>query len=380
MAFNDELSEALVAATTQNTNVRHVPVAVDRHTIAHYLPQFHAIPENDEWYGAGFTEWTNVRRSKPLTLGHRPIQPGDLGWYSLDSTDVMFGQQALAERYGVTSFAFWHYWFGGRRVLEKPAELLLADPSLLMRFSFFWANESWKGTWYGAPKKTLISQEYPVGDAARHFESMTAFFADPRYVRVGGKLLLGIYRPHLIPDVDQYVDVWRTRAEQLGLGELFILGQAEGDFEAPDCCDASWTNPLKFSTASAPIRRQLSHLVKLPWAIDANRLAGALEDFYRSAPLRTVPTVMANWDNTPRAHRRGSYLIRNSESTFAKQCAAALELDDRRVRSGHDSILLVKSWNEWAEGNSLEPSEEHGHSFGDALAATIAQKRSSRSN
>jgi lipopolysaccharide biosynthesis protein len=358
----------LRTASGSSTGDRHV-----RHVIAHYLPQFHVIAENEEWYGSGFTEWTNVRKSRPLTLGHRPVRPGALGWYSLDSTDAIYQQASLAERFGVTSFALWHYWFGGRLVLEKPAQNLLGDPSLPAKFCFFWANETWKGSWYGAPNRVLISQDYPEGDAAKHFEYLAPFLADPRYTRINGRPLIGLYRPSQIPQIDRYLDTWRSRAHQLGLADPYIIGQDDTDLDAPASCEAIWSNPLRFSPGAALVPRRISHALRQPWAIDARKLERALTAHHDQATGRTVPTVMPNWDNTPRSFRRGSYLVRNSSEVFAKQVEGALRLDNKRRAAGLDSIVLVKSWNEWAEGNVLEPSEEFDHQFGDALATSLKQ-------
>ena len=192
-------------------------------SIAFYLPQFHPIPENDEWWGEGFTEWTNVRRARPLFPGHhQPELPGPLGFYDLRDSNVRDAQADLARSHGIDAFCYYHYWFGGRRLLERPFDEVLASGRPDLPFCLCWANEPWTRAWDGSDRKVLVHQDYSEDDDRRHISWLIEAFKDERYVRVDGKPLFLVYRADAMPDPAGTTRLWRDMADRAGLPGLFL--------------------------------------------------------------------------------------------------------------------------------------------------------------
>ena len=205
--------------------------------IAFYLPQYHPIPENDEWWGPGFTEWTNVARARPLFRGHaQPHIPADLGFYDLRLPETREQQASLAQDHGIEAFCYWHYWFGdGRRVLERPFAEVLASGRPLMKFCLGWANESWTGIWHGAQDRVLMEQRYPgKEDAAAHFRTLLPAFRDERYLRVGDLPVLHVYKPGNLPNAARFVDDWQEMAKKAGLPGLYLVAGVGRGYDGYD--------------------------------------------------------------------------------------------------------------------------------------------------
>lgn len=202
--------------------------------VALYLPQFHPIPENDRWWGPGFTEWTNVAGARPLFPGHRqPNLPGSLGFYDLRLAEVRAAQAALAQAHGIEAFCYWHYWFGdGRQLLERPFEEVLASGSPDISFCLGWANESWSGVWHGAPERILIEQRYPDDDDSLHFAHLLTAFRDERYLRVGGRPVFHVYRPEQLPDASRFVQRWQDLAAEAGLPGMYLVAGLRDSYAA----------------------------------------------------------------------------------------------------------------------------------------------------
>src|SRR5439155_17197542 len=330
--------------------------------IALYLPQFHPIPENDEWWGKGFTEWTNVAKAKPMFHGHyQPHVPADLGFYDLRVPETREAQAALARRYGIEGFCYYHYWFAGRRILERPFNEVLASGAPDFPFCLCWANATWTGIWYGAPKRILIEQTYPGrSDHEAHFRALLPAFADPRYIRVAGKPLFLVFDPESLPDAKASLDLWRSMAIDAGLGGLHIVGMpwswawdpAAHGFDAssvqPIAPGRVWVSPrkpLRWLRRRLQIWRRLP--VILPYKSYAQTyMAGATrENWY--------PCVMHAWDNTPRSGRNGGVLVGATPELFRRVLENNSEL--LQDRPPERRRLFLKAWNEWAGGNHLEP-------------------------
>ncbi len=340
--------------------------------VAFFLPQFHPIPENDEWWGPGFTEWTNTAKARPLFPGHRqPTLPADLGFYDLRLPATREAQAALAARYGVEAFCYWHYWFGGgRRILETPFAEVLASGEPSVSFCLGWANQTWTGIWHGAADRVLMEQTYPgAEDDQAHFDAIVAAFRDERYLRVDGRPVFYVFRPEELPDAAQFVDRWQQmaregrarRAVPRGGGQRPPRPRAEVHAAAADGFDASAyirlparTEP-RDDTAMRARRKLLRGLEIYPYA----REPLPMPDRARRRPL--PPAVYPNWDNTPRAGRRGLALHGSSPEKF--QPARAGGGRHARARPADERLLWVKSWNEWAEGNHLEPDLRFGHGW-----------------
>ena len=344
--------------------------------LALYLPQFHPIPENNEWWGEGFTEWTNVVKARPLFRGHaQPHLPADLGFYDLRTPEVREAQAELALRHGISGFCYWHYWFGGRLLLNRPLEDVLDSGRPDFPFCVAWANQSWSGVWHGSPDRILMEQTYPgPDDDARHFAYLQRAFEDSRHVRIGGKPIFFIFVPHGrtgLPEPARFVERWQNMADQAGLGGLYLvacLGEKDVAYATcfEDGFDAAMYYELPFEhTAQTWLRERF--LVKgMARGPVRYRYAPTFQDTPSSLRGRVFPTVWPNWDNTPRCGRRGTVAVGATPARFGAHLRRALELaSDAPV---DEQIVMIKSWNEWAEGNYLEPDREVGSARLEAVA------------
>lgn len=346
----------------------------DVEVAALYLPQFHPIPENDEWWGAGFTEWTNVQRARPLFHGHRqPVVPGELGYYDLRDPAVREAQAELARTHGVTSFCYWHYWFGGRRLLERPFDEVLASGTPTFPFFLGWANQSWTGVWHGDPGRVLMEQTYPEGDDGAHFAALLPALRDPRYVRVGGKPVLLVFSPTDLPSPARFVDTWQMLADAAGLGGLYLVAWLEGrewgiqyETHAADGFDAGLYVQFPFTrTVPARVRERLRARserfgpLRYPYCEDLPSPA-------RSLAGRVHASAQPNWDNTPRSGRRGVVATGSSPVAFRRHLGQALSRE--LANPPGERLCVIKSWNEWAEGNYVEPDAVHGRAWLRAVA------------
>jgi hypothetical protein len=347
--------------------------------IALYLPQFHPIPENDAWWGRGFTEWTNTAKAKPLFRGHdQPHVPADLGFYDLRVAETRQAQADLARAHGVEAFCYYHYWFAGRRILERPFNEVLASGAPDFPFCLCWANETWTGIWHGAPDRVLMEQTYPGrADHEAHFATLRPAFADPRYLRVEGKPLFLLFKPEKLPDPAATLALWRSWAEAAGLGGLYLVGmtarpewdpRAHG-FDAkgllPLILPRPWVSrrePVKWLRGWLQTRRGLPTILSYPDFV-------AQELRRRSSDEDTYPCLVHAWDNTPRSGGHGVVLDGATPELFRGLLDAAVRgLADRPPER---RLLFLKSWNEWAEGNHLEPDLRHGLGFLRAVAAAL---------
>lgn len=350
--------------------------------IAFYLPQFHPIPENDKWWEKGFTEWTNVGKAYPLFPGHyQPKLPSELGYYDLRVPETRLAQADLAKEYGIEGFCYWHYWFGhGKRLLQRPFDEVLASGEPDFPFCLAWANESWRGFFHGIKtKETLIDQLYPgEEDYVAHFELVLPAFLDSRYITVDGKPLFLIYHPlDNSVEVKRFMDVWRALAIKNGLKGIYFIGQTYHlDDERKELEDMGFDaiNTVRLFDYEHKRRslfrraRFLHNVFNMPWIVDyrkASRFFIAPQD----AEEGIVPTVIPNWDHTPRSGKRGLVLHRANPANFE------LHLQDVvtcvRHKPHEHRLAFVKSWNEWAEGNYLEPDRRFGRAYLEILKKYI---------
>lgn len=342
-------------------------------TIAFHLPQFHAIAENDRWWGAGFTEWTNVTRALPNWRGqHQPQLPADLGFYDLSDPRALRKQIALAERYGIGGFCHYFYWFsGGRRVLEKPLEALVAPDAPDFPFCLCWANENWTRTWDGQEKDVLLSQTYADGDAAALIAEMTPFLKRPNYIRVGGKPLVLIYRPGLLPDPRAWTEAWRAHCRAEGIGEIHLafVENFENAQTYPDPAPLGFDATVEFPPAG------VSTPINPPGPLVNPRFEGVANDYralvrhYLAAPVpghRRYRGVMPSWDNTARRQDQ-SYAYAYATPGAFQAWLEAMMADTRRQNFGDERIVFINAWNEWAEGAHLEPDVRFGHGWLEAV-------------
>jgi hypothetical protein len=348
--------------------------------LALYLPQFHPIPQNDQWWEPGFTEWTNLAAARPQFHGHvRADLPGELGFYDLRVPEVRERQAELATLHGVTAFCWWHYWFAGRRLLERPFHEVLTSGRPDFPFCLCWANQSWSGVWHGAPDRILMEQTYPEGDDAAHFAELLGAFGDDRYYRVEGRPLFGVFRPQELPNARRFVDTWQQLARDAGLPGLYLVAFAESrewgaqyTTHVEDGFDAAVHVAFPFErTALTKVRDRLR--------TSNERFGPGRYHYSRDLPnyprtLRGVvhPSVCPNWDNTPRSGRRGSVIIDASPDRFerhVRQAVARAQLNPQGQQ-----LVVIKSWNEWAEGNHVEPDRVHGRAWLEAIRRSVASE------
>lgn len=344
--------------------------------IALYLPQFHPVPENDAWWGRGFTEWTNTAKARPLFPRHyQPHVPTDLGFYDLRVAETRSDQAALARDHGIEAFCYYHYWFGaGRRLLERPFKEVVASGEPDFPFCLCWANETWTGVWHGVPNRVLVEQTYPGDDDHRaHFAALLPAFVDRRHVRVDGKPVFSIYKPEKLPEPNRVLDLWRDLAARAGLGGLYILGMHadprwdprdhgfDGKVALPLIQNRPWVSkrqPLRW------LRREAALRAGLPSFHDARRFVAELESL-RELPYEWHPCLIHAWDNTPRSGRNGVVLRHATPEQYSRLVRSAADL--AQAKPPEHRLIFLKSWNEWAEGNHLEPDLRFGRQFLEAL-------------
>lgn len=366
--------------------------------IAFYLPQFHEIPENNAWWGKGFTEWTNMKKARPLFEGHnQPRVPLNDNYYDLLNPETLRWQVDLANTYGIGGFCFYHYWFDGHMLLEKPVEMFLADKTLNLPFCICWANEHWTNQWISGENKVLIEQRYgSEREWKEHFDYLLQFMEDERYIRVDGKPLIVIYRPEIIDCLEEMLDCWRSMAEEAGLGGLTVAYQHPSYYVYPEKNETLFDYNIEFQPTLAltlekskkhkvlrSIKRRVALVAEKHLGLDL-RFIGAggngLTHFDYDAiwnsilsmePTRdkSFPGAFVDWDNTPRRGEKGSLYdgvtVEKFHANFYEQV--------KRARSLYKSdYMFIFAWNEWAEGGYLEPDENRGYGFLEAIHNSLS--------
>jgi hypothetical protein len=339
--------------------------------IAFYLPQFHPIPENDEWWGAGFTEWTNVRRASPQYPGHyQPRVPGELGYYDLRDADVRHRQAALAKQFGVHGFCYYYYWFSGRRLLEQPLDLMLADRALDLPFCLCWANETWSRRWDGSEDETLIAQQYRPEDPARFIRDLIPILADPRYITVAGAPVILVYRPAVIPDVRGVLRTWREVAAAAGVPKLHLCAMQTALYTSG--LDDGFDAMVEFPPHSVVVGEMTTSMPDL--AVDFSGKVFSYPDVVQfsigretAARLPVYRGVMTGWDNTAR-RGRASHIFHEATPEHYEMWLRRVVDYTVRNHDGDRRLVFVNAWNEWAEGAYLEPDQAYGRRFLEATA------------
>jgi GT2 family glycosyltransferase/glycosyltransferase involved in cell wall biosynthesis len=331
--------------------------------IAFYLPQFHPIQENDRWWGKGFTEWTNVAKAKPLFPGHyQPHVPADLGFYDLRLPEARIAQADMAREYGLYGFCYYHYWFQGKMLLETPIREVLKTGQPDFPFCLCWANENWTRVWNGGSKDILISQEYSEKDDAEHIRYLCEIFRDRRYIRIHGKPLFLVYRPRQFPNPLRTASIWRDAAKRGGVGELFLC-QVESfpeDYNA-NPMDIGFDASVEFQPdwyrlgpkETEPLYRGLT--VFRYEQVIKNMLTKP------QPPYRRFPCVTPSWDNSPRRRETGVIFRDSSPALYERWLQKTIQ----RVKENpvEEQVVFINAWNEWGEGNHLEPDQKHGRAF-----------------
>jgi len=335
--------------------------------IAFYLPQFYPIPENDNWWEPGFTEWTNVARAKPLFNGHvQPKLPADLGYYDLRVSEIREKQARFACEHGIEGFCYWHYWFGGgKRILERVFKEVLESGKPDFPFCLAWANQSWTGHWHGRKKDVLVSQNYfGIEDYTDHFHEILPAFHDKRYITVDQKPLFLIYNPYDIPDPMEFTNYWKELASKNGLNGIYFLAidNTHKNIETYGMNGSTWHEPSLHKHLPKKLYQIISR--KLGYKQNPKRIAYSEYVRYslnKNLASNQYPTIIPNWDNTPRSQHNGLVYENSTPELFSNLLQKAIGLVENREID--KKLIFIKSWNEWAEGNYLEPDTRYGKAY-----------------
>lgn len=353
--------------------------------IAFYLPQYHPIPENDKWWGKGFTEWQNVCKAKPLFPGHyQPHLPTDLGFYDLRSEESRIAQADLARENGIYGFCYYHYWFNGKRLLERPLEEMLASNKPDFPFCLCWANENWTRRWDGQDDSILMEQVYSEADDRAHIKELFKFFKDPRYIRINDKPVFLVYRTENIPNLLRTTEVWREEARNAGIGELYLLrvesigsvNPHEIGFDAALEFAPDWNRMGTVARSYSPDDPNLPDIVEIPNEVyDKNytRSYGELVEEMLKKEQPSYPwmrCVTPSWDNSARKKEKAVILVGSSPKAYQTWLEKVI---NKTVAHNDPSerFIFINAWNEWAEGNHLEPCIKWGRSYLEATRNAI---------
>ncbi|MDR1055976.1 MAG: glycoside hydrolase family 99-like domain-containing protein [Prevotellaceae bacterium] len=377
--------------------------------IAFYLPQFHPIPENDEWWGKGFTEWTNVGKAKPLFRGHyQPRVPADLGYYDLRIPEVREAQAQMAHKAGIEGFCYWHYWFGnGKRLLEKPFQEVLESGKPDFPFCLGWANETWTNkSWEEGTrqikKSILMEQIYDENDYVKHFYAVLPAFKDKRYITIDDKPLFVVFKPLDIPNSKIFIDTWNRLAEENGLKGVYFVGIRQNMDESErrfffknkkiianniaqkyneilkmgfDAVNSRgyWRAEYYASSTMYMLYRWIMRKLFRRFLVikckqsDINKFLYSGEDTWENV----YPTLIPSWDRSPRSGVNARIYTDSTPELFKQQIEKALSLLENR--KDENKILFLQSWNEWAEGNYVEPDLKFGKGYINVLREMLVE-------
>lgn len=349
--------------------------------IALYLPQYYPFPENDKWWGKGFTEWTNVGKAKPLFRGHyQPRVPADLGYYDLRVPETRQAQADMARQFGIEGFCYWHYWFGnGRRLLDRPFNEVLKSGTPDFPFCLAWANHSWmKKLWtVGLDNETLIEQTYPgIEDYTAHFYAMLPAFKDQRYITVENKPFFLIFEPFNSPEIKILIKTWQQLAIENALPGIYFVGQGiRGQKEAIlnlgfDAFNENYVEDI-YSSRSLIFRAAIKLRTQL-FGISRVYEYGKAMKFFSSKDAvneETIPIICPNWDHSPRSGKKGFILKNSTPELFKKHISQVFGYIKNKPYEKR--IAIIKSWNEWGEGNYMEPDIKYGKRYLEVLKETV---------
>ncbi|KAB0672328.1 glycosyl hydrolase [Oryzomonas sagensis] len=360
-------------------------------TIAFYLPQYHPIPENDAWWGKGFTEWTNVAKARPLFLGHhQPQIPADLGFYDLRLEETRIAQAELAREYGIGGFCYYHYWFNGKMLLERPFNDVLTSSKPDFPFCLCWANENWTRRWDGLEQEILMRQNYDDYDPIQHAQWLVQAFKDQRYIKISGRPLFLVYRADHLKNIRNVLAAWKAYALESGFPGLYVCAVKNNQYKLSDAetIEAGFDaivefqpNPSDLKGAAMNLKtvtlvRKLNAILEklnLPRKSDYVRYdySKVVEAAIKKSPpaYKTFPCIFPNWDNTSR-RRFGITVIQNDDATlYAKWLESSMMAVENNPED--EKIVFVNAWNEWAEGCHLEPDTHTGRKFLEATLETL---------
>lgn len=336
--------------------------------IAFYLPQFHTIPENDKWWGEGFTEWTNTKKAKPLFEGHyQPKTPLNDNYYNLLDEKTQEWQAKIAKEHGIYGFCYYHYWFNGKMLLEKPMENMLRNKNIELPFCMSWANEPWARTWDGKDKEVLMPQTYgDKGDWENHFNYLLKFFKDERYIKLEGKPVMLIYRTNNIDKCDEMIGYWNEMAQENGFKGIYVV-ETLNSFQSEPSIENSQAvvefEPMltirhhlpMFKQGQRYLRKKINKLDLIEYDYVWKRIINKDIDYGKSKFLG----AFVSWDNTARKGKKGLVINNSTPDKFRHYLKEQLE----KAESENSKFVFMNAWNEWAEGTYLEPDKKNGFQY-----------------
>ncbi len=351
------------------------PFRLEARAIAFYLPQFHTIPENDEWWGKGFTEWTNVRRASPQFPGHcQPRTPGELGYYDLvKNPNIRRRQVELAMLHGVSGFCFYFYWFAGKRLLEQPILDFADDPEINFPYCLCWANENWGRHWDGLDDEILIAQDHSASDDINFISHISRFLKNENYIRIDGKPLLIVYRPALLPDALETSERWRDWCRRKDIGEIYLAYTQS--FETVDPAEIGFDAAIEFPPNNSGLVEKSRRS-----ATPSPEFSGKIYDWtdlhkksyaYRIPSYALFRGINPRWDNTPRRLSHATVLTGASPELYCDWLANAAEETKQRFSNWDERLIFINAWNEWAEGAYLEPDKRDGYAWLEATRRAL---------
>lgn len=349
----------------------------DTKLICFYLPQFHPIPENDQWWGPGFTEWNMVVRAKPLFPGHfQPTLPGELGFYDLRVPETRQKQADLASSYGIHGFCYYYYWFGGKRLLERPFEEVLASGKPDFPFCLCWANENWSRRWDGSEHEILMEQTYKDEDAASFIDTLLPAFKDPRYIRVDNKPLFVVYNVGALVNPAATAALWKKLAQDAGLPGLYLVrAETLNNFGDPAKYgfDAQVEfPPLNYKSERIDALEKMARVGSSPQVWDYEDTA--FHSIQRQRPdYKLLRSLIVAWDNTPRRPDKPSLHYGSTPKNYGRWLNEMIKWT-RRHHQGDERLVFINAWNEWGEGTYLEPDERYGRKYLEETLACIRQE------
>jgi lipopolysaccharide biosynthesis protein len=356
--------------------------------IAIVLPQFHPIPENDSWWGKGFTEWRNVARARPLFRGHyQPRLPGELGFYDLRVPETRADQAELAREHGIGGFCYYHYWFNGHRLLHRPVEEIRESGSPNFPYCLAWANENWTRAWNGGDRQILLRQVYSDTDDDAHIRTLLPHFADKRYIRVDGKPLFIVYKADHLPEPKRTFERWRDVAISAGIGDLTL---AQFEWSGAGSGVDPRSVGLDLNIEFAPDWRKLGGRKYMGWKSSLAMALGLLPRAYGKHNLHDyqrmvdhalakappdyplIRCVSPGFDNSARRSEGATILLGNTPERYRKWLEHAIQWT-KQHQPAHRQIVFINAWNEWAEGNHLEPDAVQGRAYLEATRAALSE-------
>lgn len=350
--------------------------------IAFYLPQFHEIPENNKWWGEGFTEWTNTKKAKPLFKDHfQPRIPFNENYYDLSTTAPMVEQSKLAMNYGISGFCYYHYWFKGKKLLNKPLENMLLDKNVKIDFCLSWANEPWTRAWDGGDKEILMKQDYGnKEDWDKHLTYLIPFFEDSRYMKIENRPIFVIYRTESFADFDKMIDYWNAKLSLIGIKNLYIIETLNSFQIVPTCKLSSAVlefEPMYTIANDYNFLERIFRVLKRKYNND-----GLFKIDYSDVWKRILKRdtslnyhdkklfsgAFVDWDSTPRKGKNGLVMTKSSPLLFKKYFRSL-------VNSKNSEFIFINAWNEWAEGTYLEPDSKNEYQYLKAVKEVLDSKK-----